>query len=300
MAASPVAAISAPPAPPSTSKTCPAGPATPMGLRTGGGPEASVGAKALPRTHAAMAAAAAHATGRQRREGSEPVGKSSRTNTTNPMPAKYIQPSQGPGEVQQQQPDGDGRRIRQASGGQEPADRVRRALPREQRADGGESHDENHHDRASHHVSLAAKFRGQRVNVVVDQGAPGRGYGQHPEAQRSPEGSPWRHGAATGGLRRSRGTRCHLSPLPMIIRRPTYGQKGASPYPAEGHHQARGEASITGTARTPLAGAGSPPGRAHLERERPAYPYVAGAAIRPSIHVTSSRRDGGRRAHNAC
>src|SRR6266536_2304169 len=96
MAASPVAAISAAPAPPSTAKTCPAGPATPMGLRTGGGPEASVGAKALPRTHAAMAAAAAHATGRQRREGSEPVGKSSRTNTTNPMPKKYIQPSQLP------------------------------------------------------------------------------------------------------------------------------------------------------------------------------------------------------------
>src|SRR5436305_870517 len=61
MAASPVAAISAAPAPPSTSKTCPAAPATPMGLRTGGGPEASVGAKALPRTHAAVAAAAAPA-----------------------------------------------------------------------------------------------------------------------------------------------------------------------------------------------------------------------------------------------
>ena len=43
-----------------------------------------------------MAAPAAHATGRQRREGSEPVGNSSRTNITNPMPKKYIQPSQLP------------------------------------------------------------------------------------------------------------------------------------------------------------------------------------------------------------
>ena len=76
---------------------CPIGPATPTGLRTGGEPaEMSVGAKALPRAHAAMAAAAAHATGRQRRESSAPVGKSSRTNTTNPMPKKYIQPSHWP------------------------------------------------------------------------------------------------------------------------------------------------------------------------------------------------------------
>ena len=40
----------------------------------------------------------------------------------------------------------------------------------------------------------------------------------------------------------------------MIIRRSASGQKGASRYPAEGHHQARGEASITGPARTPLGG----------------------------------------------
>ena len=75
----------------------PAGPATPMGLRTSGGPEVmSIGARALPRAHAAIAAAAAHATGRQRREGSEPVGKSSRTKTTNPTPRKNIQLDQLP------------------------------------------------------------------------------------------------------------------------------------------------------------------------------------------------------------
>ena len=55
-----------------------------------------MGAKALPRTHAAMAAAAVHATGRQRREGSDPVGKSSRTKITNPKPTKNSQPSQLP------------------------------------------------------------------------------------------------------------------------------------------------------------------------------------------------------------
>ena len=103
---------------------------------------------------------AAHATGRQRREGSEPVGKSSRTNTTNPMPKKIhpaqpVAPGPGPGELQQQQPGG-GDRIRQAGGGQEPADRVRRAFPREQRADGGEAHDERHRDRAVSRVSRAA------------------------------------------------------------------------------------------------------------------------------------------------
>jgi len=47
----------------------------------------------------------------------------------------------------------------------------------------------------------------------------------------------------------------------MIIRRSTYRQKGASRYLAEGHHQARGEASITGPARTPLGG--------YQERTRP-------------------------------
>jgi hypothetical protein len=38
----------------------------------------------------------------------------------------------------------------------------------------------------------------------------------------------------------------------VIIRRTACGQKGASRRQAEGHHQARGEASITGPARTPL------------------------------------------------
>jgi hypothetical protein len=73
---------------------CPAGPATPTGL---GEPAArGAGAKALPRTQAAMAAAAAHATGRQRRDGSDPVGKSSKTKITNPMPKNQSQPSQLP------------------------------------------------------------------------------------------------------------------------------------------------------------------------------------------------------------
>src|SRR5438105_460989 len=115
MAARPVTTISAAPALPRTSKTYPAGPATPTGLRTGGGPEEMrVGARAVPRTHATMA---------------------------------------------------------------------------------------------------AAELRRQRVNLVVDQGGRGHGQGQHPHAQRSPEGGPWRRGVATGGLRRSRATRCHLSPL---------------------------------------------------------------------------------------
>jgi hypothetical protein len=49
--------------------------------------------------------------------------------------------------------------------------------------------------------------------------------------------------------------RPHQPPLlPMIIRRSASGQKGASRYPAEGHHQARGEASITGRTRAPLRG----------------------------------------------
>jgi hypothetical protein len=48
--------------------------------------------------------------------------------------------------------------------------------------------------------------------------------------------------------------------LPTIIRRSTYPQQGASRYPAEGHHQARGEASITGPARTPLRGYEEPAG----------------------------------------
>jgi hypothetical protein len=52
------------------------------------------GAKALPRTHAARPAAAAHTTGRQRRDGSVPVGNSNSTKTTNPTPNSQIQPIQ--------------------------------------------------------------------------------------------------------------------------------------------------------------------------------------------------------------
>src|SRR5215469_2906110 len=94
MAAKPVAAISTTPARAKTSKTWPAGPATPIGL---GEPLAKdTGAKVLPKAHAAMPTPVIHATGRQRREGSEPVGKSSRTNTANPRPTKNIQPIQLP------------------------------------------------------------------------------------------------------------------------------------------------------------------------------------------------------------
>ena len=94
MAARPAATSSGPLTPPRKAKTRPAGPATPKGL---GEPlETDTGAKLLPRAHATIAMPAAHATGRQRREGSEPVGKSSKTSTTNPMPRKYIQPDQVP------------------------------------------------------------------------------------------------------------------------------------------------------------------------------------------------------------
>src|SRR5215831_9023822 len=58
--------------------------------------EWETGAKVLPRAHAAVPAPAAHATGRQRREGSEPVGKSSRANATNPKPRKNSEPNQWP------------------------------------------------------------------------------------------------------------------------------------------------------------------------------------------------------------
>src|SRR5215470_5976536 len=99
MAARPVIAISSPPAPARKLKMCPAGAATPMGLRTRGGPEVRRrGANALPEAHAVRPAAAAQATGRQRRDGSDPVGKSSRTNTTNPTPRKKIQLVQLPQE----------------------------------------------------------------------------------------------------------------------------------------------------------------------------------------------------------
>jgi hypothetical protein len=48
----------------------------------------------LPRTHPARPATAAHATGRQRRDSSAPVGNSSNTNATRPMPNSQAQPSQ--------------------------------------------------------------------------------------------------------------------------------------------------------------------------------------------------------------
>ncbi len=93
MAARPVVKISSMPARVRTLKTLPAGPETPMGL---GKPPEGARAKVLPRAHATIAMPAAHATGRQRREGSEPVGKSSSTNTTNPMPKPNSQPTQLP------------------------------------------------------------------------------------------------------------------------------------------------------------------------------------------------------------
>ena len=71
----------------------PAGPVTPTGFRIGLA-VMIVGANAQPRTHPARPAPAAQATGRQRREGSCPVGNSSTTNTHSPKPSKYRKPSQ--------------------------------------------------------------------------------------------------------------------------------------------------------------------------------------------------------------
>jgi hypothetical protein len=53
-----------------------------------------VGANAQPSTHPARPAPAAQATGRQRREGSLPVGNSSTTTAHSPKPSKYRKPSQ--------------------------------------------------------------------------------------------------------------------------------------------------------------------------------------------------------------
>ena len=50
----------------------------------------------MPTTHPARPAAIAHATGRQRRDGSAPVGNSSNTNATRPRPNSQAQPSQSP------------------------------------------------------------------------------------------------------------------------------------------------------------------------------------------------------------
>jgi hypothetical protein len=66
-----------------------------MGFGMAGEPAVMItGANVLPRTHPARAAAATHVTGRQRRDGSVPVGNSSRTKTTKVMPASQSQPSQ--------------------------------------------------------------------------------------------------------------------------------------------------------------------------------------------------------------
>jgi len=60
----------------------------------------------------------------------------------------------------------------------------------------------------------------------------------------------------------------------VIIRRSTCGQKDASHRPAASYHQARGEASITGPAPTPLRGA-------HLKRLRLRLPRSAPVADDP-------------------
>ena len=66
----------------------PAGPVTPAGFRIDGLNVMIVGANALPSAHPARPAPAAQATGRQRREGSSPVGNSSTTNTHSPNSPK--------------------------------------------------------------------------------------------------------------------------------------------------------------------------------------------------------------------
>ena len=75
-------------------KTSPAGPVAPIGFGVAGLVVMIVGANAQPSTHPATPAPAAQATGRQRREGSVPVGKSSTTSTDSPKPSRYRKPSQ--------------------------------------------------------------------------------------------------------------------------------------------------------------------------------------------------------------
>ena len=72
----------------------PAGPVAPTGFRVAGLTVTIVGANAQPSTHPARPAPAAQATGRQRREGSFPVGNSSTTTAHSPKPSKYRKPSQ--------------------------------------------------------------------------------------------------------------------------------------------------------------------------------------------------------------
>ena len=147
-------------------------------------------------------------------------------------PAQPLAPAPGPGELQQQQP-GEGDRIRQAGGGQEPPYRVRRAFPPKQRTDGGETHEERHRDRAGQRASrAAAKFRRQRVNLVVDQGCRGHRQSQHPDGPRAPECCPRRHSAAACGPGLPRRVRRHLSHLlPMIISPAAVRAEGCEPLP---------------------------------------------------------------------
>jgi len=72
----------------------PADPVAPTGFRVAGLIVTIVGANAHPSTHPATPAQAAQATGRQRREGSVPVGNSSTTSTHSPKPSRYRKPSQ--------------------------------------------------------------------------------------------------------------------------------------------------------------------------------------------------------------
>src|SRR5215470_1496792 len=97
MAAAPDTAISATPTPASKVKIVPAVPSIPMGLGSSGGPElASMGANELPVIQQAIPVSAAQATIRQRRDGSEPVGNSSTTNTVSAGAIIQVQPDQRP------------------------------------------------------------------------------------------------------------------------------------------------------------------------------------------------------------
>ena len=75
------------------------------------------------------------------------------------------------------------------------------------------------------------QLRRQRVDLVVDERGGGRRQGQHPDAQRAPERGPRRHVVAAGGAWLLHGTGFISHLLLGIIRRPTCGQKGASPLP---------------------------------------------------------------------
>src|SRR5579859_5221619 len=94
MAATALTAISRPPTGAKTLNTFPAGPARPIGFRSGGLPVKITGSSALPAAQQASPTPAAQPTGRQRGEGRVPVGNRSTASTASPRPTSQIQPNQ--------------------------------------------------------------------------------------------------------------------------------------------------------------------------------------------------------------